>query len=442
MTPGMWGGLVLHQHGTSRPPVPPSSSPPVTAALTGTMTADLYESEIVAGGQTLLITLTNDTWVASGTAFNAQRQNILNGISSAQSEATGWNALQSGLAVTDVVRTSATVVTITLDALATYAITAAETLTVVVPGTAVNATHAITADTTLTIIVGAPASSGTLVDDGFYIYTHEAVDANTLLAEDWSDTARGWTTMHCDDANGSGGLAQSGVHGWCMTIYAPDYPWVPTNAVDVVGGVQMGSTGTLIQNSGGGGGGIMGDHNLKSREEEIWFRYYIKPNSGYTFGAEKKVTFNDGNAGDGGIKWGNFSWNCAGGPDPTGTLTMGFTAPEDVCSHMTPNYALSPGHWYFIELHMKLNTLVGTANGEFHCWADDCGTGNFPVNPGGSPTLRLARTNVNYNRLSSSEKISVVWLEAWSNPSSLGVLDYMWLKVAKAGPVGFSALAV
>jgi hypothetical protein len=173
MTPSLWGGLVLHQHGTSRPPVPPSSDGVVvTATLTGTMTSSLYESEIVAGGQTLIVTLTNSTWVASGTAFDAQRQNILNGIVSAQGEANGWNAVRSGLAVTDVVRTSATVVTITLDALATYSVTANETLTMTVPAGAIAANVATVATPTVTITEGAAVawlgnlpSGYTLVDE-------------------------------------------------------------------------------------------------------------------------------------------------------------------------------------------------------------------------------------------------------------------------------------
>jgi hypothetical protein len=140
---------------------------PPTAALTGTMTSGLYESEIVAGGETLVITLTNSTWVAAGSTFDTERQNILNGIVSAQSEATGWNAVRSGLAVTTVVRTSNTVATITLGSLATYAITTNETITVMVPGTAVQGALTIVASPTLTIIDGVAGGAGNLWNFGF-----------------------------------------------------------------------------------------------------------------------------------------------------------------------------------------------------------------------------------------------------------------------------------
>ena len=83
-------------------------------ALSGTVTDD-EEADIRAGGSTLVLTLSDDTWVAAGGTFDAERQNIINGLVSGGVEANGWNnVVQAGLAVTDVVRTSNTVVTITL----------------------------------------------------------------------------------------------------------------------------------------------------------------------------------------------------------------------------------------------------------------------------------------------------------------------------------------
>lgn len=112
---------------------------PGSAAISGTATGGIAEADIVAGGDTIIITLTGDTWVASGTAFDAQRQNIINGLDSAQAEAAGWDAVvKASLPVSSVVRTSDTVVTITLTAQATYDITAQETITVTVPGTALH----------------------------------------------------------------------------------------------------------------------------------------------------------------------------------------------------------------------------------------------------------------------------------------------------------------
>lgn len=127
--------------------------PPVSAAITGTATASITEADIVTGGKTIIVTLTNDTWVAAGATFDAQRQAIINGIDSAQAEATGWDAVvKATQGVSGVVRTSNTVVTITLDAQATYNITAAETITVTVPSASLTgAGGAVVASPTLTV---------------------------------------------------------------------------------------------------------------------------------------------------------------------------------------------------------------------------------------------------------------------------------------------------
>ena len=105
-----------------------------TAALTGTITDTVDESDIVTGGKTLIITLTSDTWE---TFDDTIRQAIIDGCTSAQSEATGWNAeVRDKEAVGSAVRTSDTVCTITWSAAAAYDITAQETITVTVPASA------------------------------------------------------------------------------------------------------------------------------------------------------------------------------------------------------------------------------------------------------------------------------------------------------------------
>lgn len=107
-----------------------------TAALTGTVTND-SETDIVAGGSTIILTLTGDTFIAAGTGpigSTANTQALIDGITSAHSEANGWNnVVKPGIETTDVVRTSNTVATITLDAEATYNITATETITATIP---------------------------------------------------------------------------------------------------------------------------------------------------------------------------------------------------------------------------------------------------------------------------------------------------------------------
>lgn len=112
----------------------------ISAAVTGTATASIIESDIVAGGKTIIITLTGDTWVAAGTGpigSTADTQAIIDGLDSAQSEGTGWNVeVRDKEVTTAVVRTSDTVATITLTASASYDVTAQEIITVTVPAAA------------------------------------------------------------------------------------------------------------------------------------------------------------------------------------------------------------------------------------------------------------------------------------------------------------------
>ena len=141
----------------------------VSATITGTITSSANESHITTGGRTLVITLTNETWVATGAPFDGQRQAIINGMDSAQAEATGWDAVvKAGLAVTDVARTSDTVVTMTLPAFGSYDISGAETITATVPATAVTAGAAIVGSPTFIIATTNPSGQQEFVDDGVF----------------------------------------------------------------------------------------------------------------------------------------------------------------------------------------------------------------------------------------------------------------------------------
>jgi hypothetical protein len=93
--------------------------------------------------------------------FEDLRQAIIDGIDSAQAEGTGWDALRASIPVDAVVRTSDTVVTITLPALATYDITALETLTATVPGIALTLRAPLVATPTFTIATAVAGVTGT-----------------------------------------------------------------------------------------------------------------------------------------------------------------------------------------------------------------------------------------------------------------------------------------
>lgn len=132
-----------------------------SVAVTGTAIASINETDVRAGSKTLILTLTGDTWVTTGATFNAQRQAIINGITSAQSELLGWNnEVRAKLAVGTVVQTSPTVVTITLSAQAGYNITAQETITITVPAAALTGGVAIVAAPTFNVAIDAPLGGG------------------------------------------------------------------------------------------------------------------------------------------------------------------------------------------------------------------------------------------------------------------------------------------
>jgi len=140
----------------------PDTAAAITAALTGTATASIVESDVVTGGKTIILTLTGDTWVTAGATFDAQRQNIIDGIDSAQAEAAGWDATwKVNEGVSAVVRTSSTVVTITMTAEAGYDITAQETITATIPATALTTSaSAVVASPTFTVDI---VASGTIL---------------------------------------------------------------------------------------------------------------------------------------------------------------------------------------------------------------------------------------------------------------------------------------
>ena len=131
----------------------------ISAAITGTATASITEADVVAGGKTIIITLTGDTWLAAGTGpigSTANTQAIIDGISAASSPALGWNDEWRDKEVTTaVVRTSNTVCTITMSSQATisgsYNISSTETITVTVPAAAVDGGSPVVATPTFTV---------------------------------------------------------------------------------------------------------------------------------------------------------------------------------------------------------------------------------------------------------------------------------------------------
>ena len=134
----------------------------ITCAVTGTIGAGVDESDIVTGGKTIILTLTNDTWAATLGADNGITDALIAGLSSDKAGVTGWDAVvQANMVFGDVTRTSATVCTIVLAAEATYDITSNETITITLPASAlVLGAVAVVADSTFTISAETSGGAG------------------------------------------------------------------------------------------------------------------------------------------------------------------------------------------------------------------------------------------------------------------------------------------
>jgi hypothetical protein len=223
----------------------------VSAVLTGTLADDAVEDAIITGGETLVITLSGDTWDATIGADNAKTTALIAGIDSAQSEANGWDAVvKANLDYNDVVRTSATVVTITLGAEATYAITATETITVTVPATAVAGSDAVVATPTFQITrfliqqrAAASASAttgnltitkptGTAVDD--VMIASIGVQPNTTGIT----PPTGWTLVRRVDNATSTANSLAVYRKTAGGSEPANHTWTMTSATNSVGGIQ------------------------------------------------------------------------------------------------------------------------------------------------------------------------------------------------------------
>ncbi len=140
-----------------------------SGVITGTAEPAALESEIVVGDETTIITLSDDTWVADGATFDAQRQAIIAGADSAEAEVAGWNAeVRDKEDVTAVVRTSDTVVTITWSAAAAYKITANETITVTIPAAALVTSGIAVVATPTFVITNETPTIPTGIPSGFF----------------------------------------------------------------------------------------------------------------------------------------------------------------------------------------------------------------------------------------------------------------------------------
>jgi hypothetical protein len=183
-------------------------------AITGTLGGSGgTPAEIRAGGETIIATLTNTAWVADGSTFNAQRQNIIDGLTSNLSDQNGWDNRRGDFAVTDVVRTSASVVTITLSASSAYAIPSTETITAVAPASALVFSGALTGVPTFEIVPAFVLSGNR---------TSDAIDLSSITdvaycAIGWQASTPANTTVTVKTSIDGGTNYSSATNGSCPT---------------------------------------------------------------------------------------------------------------------------------------------------------------------------------------------------------------------------------
>lgn len=291
------------------------------------------------------------------------------------------------------------------------------------------------ADTSTVTITTAPPSS-------MYFNSSETggdgSNPNYLMADDFEDGS--WYSKNCDDANNSGGLLQT--DGWCGTIYAN--PITPANAA-VCGSAGFG--GTDCAATGGYHSGSIGGRNMASHGfvggitdlDEAYFRVYFQPQSDYTGGHEKMFDFTRN------TESGELVALCY---NYFGSQTIGcipYLHQDDgvqgqvnawMRSNVASTVTMQRTHWYYFEMHVKLNT-PGTYDGVFEWWMNDCGVAGTGCT--GTPTLRGRYTNVKYrdSGAESGVQLGGIWIENWANEASTGTMYYDNV-VASRASIGFA----
>ncbi|WP_148660323.1 hypothetical protein [Neomoorella thermoacetica] len=137
-----------------------------TATISGTLLPSATESDIVAGGKTIVITLTNGTWASDVATNQAKRQALIDGfIANNNRNDKEWAKVKAALKAdpASVTRDSDTMVTIKLPDVPDYDITASQTVSLTIPKAALVGSSAdVIATPSFTITLPVFTSRGTL----------------------------------------------------------------------------------------------------------------------------------------------------------------------------------------------------------------------------------------------------------------------------------------
>ncbi len=271
---------------------------------------------------------------------------------------------------------------------------------------------------------------------------------NILLCDDFEHNANGsmpgaWYSLDCDQANAAGGINQFS-KGWCGSIYAN--PITPPGAVDCSSGVtpfgSCAATSGFLTGAVGDRNAAMHSFPNNQEVQNIYFRYYRKNSTGFSYSGQKVLTFNRC-CNTGGIFWGGLGFNIGQGSASTAAPAIGITnnllgATQQIFGQNLGNdIAMTSGNWFYFEVHIKLNT-PGNADGIFEMWINNCGSAGNAC--GASPVLRARYTNVNWGKTATNGGIGSIWTENWANNAdgvgSNGTEWYDNVKISVVGPIG------
>jgi hypothetical protein len=290
-------------------------------------------------------------------------------------------------------------------------------------------------------------------------------DPTVVMCDDFEDGD--WAQTNCDGRR-NGAIVTSDPHnyapndGWCLTVYFSDN-FSGTNNFTVNAGVA-GTARAATSGVRSGNNGMMGSHGLPGDYTEIYVREYIYFKSDYIGGHEKMldilpVNWNPGGGdiialgynyfGNNEFCWipykyqdggraGNpgAAWMCQNQVNGTGRDSLGRSTPTGA------KLIWQPGHWYYIEVHIRLNS-GSNFDGTYDLWMDDCGTNGLGCT--GPGTLRASYSDIKYWTPSDISfyggNIKGIWQESWSNAPSSGTTYYDQIVVAtrRIGPMPIGA---
>lgn len=182
---------------------------------------------------------------------------------------------------------------------------------------------------------------------------------------------------------------------------------------------------------------FQGDHNFNQDVTEFYGRFFIKFTPYHQFGGNEKLSVSLNPRQGSGAAMGIIYGNIHGDSGSNGCAPFYNYIPGhgNVLQNQGNDIQICPNnHWYFVEYHVKL----GTGNGIWEEWINDCGTRGLVSDCGPAPILRARYTNINYK----AGTIGNWWFEFYISGTGprQGEGYFDEVLAMKTGPIGFKGL--